>query len=72
LKNIPEKKYLHFIILFPLLTFFLLYEYPKGTKIGTKHKNPLFFKKWFMQEVLDLLQKFNKCCKKNFQQFFVT
>ena len=48
LKNIPEKNILHFIILFPFLTFFLLYEHPKGTKHGMKHENPLFFKKRFL------------------------
>ena len=48
LKNIPEKKYLYFIIIFPFLTFFLVYEHPKGTKHGMKYENPLFFKKRFL------------------------
>ena len=57
LKNILEKKNLHFIILYLFLNFFLLYEHPKGTKHGMKHENPLFFKKRF------LCKKCWICCK---------
>ena len=57
---------------FSIAYIFLLYEHPKGTKIETKHENPLFFKKRFLQKVLGFLQKFNKCGKKFSQHFFST
>ena len=71
-KIFQRKNIFILLFFFHFLPFFLLNEHPKGTKIGMKQENPLFFKKRFMQKVLDLLQKFNKCCKKNFQQFFGT
>ena len=56
----------HFLIFFALWT-------PKRHKTWNETwKSSLLQKEVFMQKVLNLLQKFNKCCKKIFQQFFGT
>ena len=62
LKNIPEKKYLQFIIIFPFLTFFLVYEHPKGTKHGMKHEN----KRGFNAKSVEFVAKIQQMLQNNF------
>ena len=52
--------------------FFALWTPKRHKKWNETWESSLLQKEVFMQKVLNLLQKFNKCCKKNFQQFFGT
>ena len=56
---------------FSISYFFCFMNTQKAQKLEQKMKI-LLQKEVFMQKVLNLLQKFNKCCKKIFQQFFGT
>ena len=58
---------------FSISYFFFALWTPKRHKTWNETwESSLLQKEVFMQKVLNLLQKFNKCCKKIFQQFFGT